>query len=363
MTGEVFDPTALAEQLLIREPIEADTSDIARFLAGKRVLVTGAGGSIGTPLAEMLVDLGSPGLVLLDHHENSLFHLRQRLLEHGRTPNASFLLADIRDRRKLSSVLRDHQPEVIFHLAAYKHVPLAEESPEQCVSNNILGAWYLFQEAQAAGVEKVVYPSTDKAVRPVNIYGATKRVVEEMLRVLSGSQGGTSLSAIRLVNVLGAHGGVIETFARQIREGHPLTVTDPGMTRYWISMREALYLLTSAAYSPASGNILILDIGEPVKVVSIAQRLWEIAGPRNEAFAVEYIGARPGERMTEYLYGDDEYAEPSGLPHLLQIHGKKSPARDLNAVACLMAEFENLVAENAREPLMELLYGSVPGER
>lgn len=329
--------------LLERALLAPDTRAAEDFLAARRLLITGAAGSIGSALSERLVRLAPPALVLLDHHENSLFQLSQRLraTRPAGQPEPTLVLADVRDPERSGAVLRRYRPEVVFHLAAYKHVPLGEAQPAAYVANNVLGTWHLLMAARETGVEALVYPSTDKAVAPVNTYGATKRIVERMLRALA-QEAGPRLVAARLVNVLGARGGVIEKFARQIGEGRPLTVTDPGMTRYWITEREALDYLILAAQLGPRGGVLTLDLGRPVRVVEVARRLWELLGPPGEPFTPRYIGAYPGERLDEFLYGPDEEARPSGIPNVLEVRapGGEGPAE----LARLVDELAALVA-------------------
>lgn len=360
MSGELFDLAPLVERLLGRQSIGGDCSSMEAFLAGQRILVTGAGGSIGTALSEFLVGLHPACLVLLDHHENSLFQLRQRLMPRlGDDRSVRFILADIRDTRKMSKVLREYSPDTMFHLAAYKHVPLAEESPEEFVSINLLGTWRLLQEACNSGIRRVVYPSTDKAVNPPSIYGATKRMVEVMLQTLAAEKPDVWLTPVRLVNVVGAHGGVIEIFARQIREGRALTVTDGEMTRYWITMQEALYLLTQAAYAGKTSRPLILDLGQPVKLLEIARRAWETLGPPGEEMRVHFVGMRPGERLSEDLVDDGEYTVRTAVEGLLEVRSQVSRCFKVAQISEMLASLESLIEADATDDLRDVLFSYV----
>lgn len=361
MLADLFNQVHLIEQLLGRTMIEGDRSAANAFLTKHRILVTGAGGSIGSALTDYLVRLGPVELVLLDHHENSLFQLRQRLMQahHDAKTPMRFVLADVRDRRKMTAVLKEYSPEIIFHLAAYKHVPLAEESPEQFVSINVLGTWYLLEEARNAGVKKIVYPSTDKAVNPPSIYGATKRIVEVMLQAYAVENPGFDLTAVRLVNVLGANGSVIEIFARQIDDGRELTVTDPAMTRYWITMEEALYLLTQAAHLGRTGSILVLDLGAPLRVVDIAHKLWSILCSSEKECSIRYVGARPGERMAEYLYSDREFLARCGIDGILEVKSKEQKRQKLEGMAQLVVCLEELVNSDSKAELRDRLFSFV----
>ncbi|MDA8188170.1 MAG: SDR family NAD(P)-dependent oxidoreductase [Dehalococcoidales bacterium] len=352
-------------QLLGRALIEEDNSTAEEFLSRHRILVTGAGGSIGSALTEMLLHIGPSQLVLLDHHENSLFQLRQRVMAEGLCDHVPtrFILADVRDRRKIAAVLDELSPEIVFHLAAYKHVPLAEDSPEEFVSINVLGTWHLLAEARRVGVKKIVYPSTDKAVNPPSIYGATKKAVEIMLQAVAAEEPNTKLTAVRLVNVLGAHGGVIEIFERQIRSGRSPTITDPAMTRYWITLQEALYLLAQAAASNDSGNILVLDLGDPVKVADIALELWKMLRPANEEFRAQCIGMRPGERLSEYLVESGEFTAPTPSKGILQVKNRKPKRYSLAQMKDLIGALQELIDANAKAELRDRLFTFVQSAR
>ncbi len=309
-TGDL-DPLAGIDlhRLLERRPIPLDTGPAAEGLQGRCLLITGAGGSIGSALAELLLGFEPEELVLLEHHENSLFDLTQRLpAAHPGAP-VRFVLGDVRDRTKLARVFAAHRPQVVFHLAAYKHVPLGEENPDQAVAVNVLATLGVAREAMAAGVEKLVYTSTDKAVNPPSVYGATKRTAELILGALGQEQPGTSFRVVRLVNTLGAQGGVIRTFARQIRAGQPITITDEAMTRYWISMAEAIGFLALAAGRADLEGLLLLDMGQPVRLIEVARRLWGLLRPQ-EPFQSRCIGMRPGERLHEELSYPHEKLEP-----------------------------------------------------
>ncbi len=350
--SELFDNASFVEQVLGRKQIGGDDRAADAFLARQRILVTGAAGSIGSALTDYLVGLRPHSLILLDHHENSLFQMRQRLGQRsgGIDDSMHFILADVRNRRRIASVLRQYSPDVVFHLAAYKHVPLAEESPEEFVSINVLGAWHLLQEARAAGVKRIVYPSTDKAVNPPSIYGATKRIVETMFQAFATEEPRVQLSVVRLVNVLGAHGGVIEIFARQVAEGRELTVTDPKMIRYWITMQEAIYLLTRTAYAGNSGGITILDLGRPLTVLEIAQRVWQSLGPKGMEMPVRYVGMRPGERLVEDLTYAGEYTARAASEGLLEVEREIPRRYEVAQLAEIVATLGGLVdSENLGE--------------
>ncbi len=359
MTPGIWD-TLPIEGLLGREPWGRDLSELAPSLRAKRILITGAGGSLGAALARVLLTLGPASVVLLEYHENTFVELRQTL---GDLPGAEvfrFVLGDARDERRVSTLLADSTPDIVFHLAAYKHVPVAEEFPGEFVLANVLGTWRLALAAQKSGVGRLVYPSTDKAVNPTSFYGATKRVIEMMLQALAaGAQraSDTAFNTVRLVNVLGANGGVIQTFTRQIRAGEPVTITHPQMARYWMGMEESLFLLLYAACAEGTGHIFSPNCGQAVPVVEVARRLWRLLGKGSGELPVRFVGVRPGEKMAEELASDDEELVPTAHPGVRQVRGLTPaawPLRDLlQEIACL----EGLVSENRGTQLKEHLLG------
>ncbi len=288
------------------------------LIEGRRVLVTGAAGSVGTPLVHMLAGLQPAELQLLDHHEHTLFRLRVEMGSQTRVP-LRLWLADVRDRRKLDSLFREGRPEVVFHLAAYKHVPLGEENPDQTVEVNLAGTRAMIEASAAHGVDRFVYPSSDKAVNPPSVYGSTKRVAEE-LTLAAARQLPVALSVTRFVNIVGTRGSVIETLTAQIAAERPITLTDPGMTRYWITMPEATRLLVQTAAAPESGVVFMPDTGPAINLAEMARRLFDLltGGERAEC-PVQYIGARPGERMHEILLSENETAVPTPYAGILRV--------------------------------------------
>ena len=284
-------------RLLDRPEISLAEATLEEALRGKRILLTGAGGSIGSAMAHLLCANGVGSLVLLDSHEASLYHLLQALPEsanNGIRP----VLADVRDRRKLERTVREERPEIVFHLAAYKHVPLAEINPDQVIDVNLGGAMNIADLANRYEIPAVVYPSSDKAVEPPSIYGATKRIVELLWRSVAGDS--TRFKTIRLVNVVGTQGGVIDLFTRRIAAGQALYLTSPEALRYWITMNEALHLLVAASIVGTPSSPLILDLGPPMSMEETARRVIDsLAGEQN--VKVEVTGLRPGERLVELL--------------------------------------------------------------
>lgn len=316
---------AHAETLLGRPELQTDFGLAASFLRGRRLLVTGAGGSVGRALSLALAEFHPRSLVLLDHHEHSLFDLSRRL---GELPNGTpidYALTDVRNERKVRALFGEHRPEVVFHLAATKHVPLAEKFPDESVDVNVFGTLSLVRLATELATEVLLYTSSDKACNPPSLYGATKRLAETLVQQAAQSAS-RRFSVVRYVNILGSQGSVLETFADQLRRSQPMTITSPEMTRYWISMREAVWLITSAACWAESGRIYMLDARQEVTVVEMAQRVAGLLGfhqPQQLAFTQ----VRPGERLREELLGGSERFAPGPQPGVLVVNSDPAPQR------------------------------------
>ena len=305
-------------ELLERPEIRFDSAVLGDVVAGRRILITGAAGSVGRALARSVAAWRPESLVLLDWHEASLFHLDQQLASAGSLladVHPRYVLADVGDRRKLEHLLRRQPVDVIFHLAACKHVALGEANPDQAVRVNIGGTLGLVEVAAERQVSTVVYPSTDKAVAPSSLYGATKRIVERSLAAHAAFGRAPALRVARLVNVFGTQGSVIETFARKIRHGESLPITDRHMDRYWITMAEATSLLIAAAGRPRFEGIYLLDVGDPVLIVETTRKLYRLLHGGGEP-NLQIVGGRPGERLHEYLAYDDEDVRSTDLPGL-----------------------------------------------
>lgn len=306
------------ETLLGRAERELELDGPLAWLAGRTVLLTGAAGSVGSGLAPWLLARGVGRLVLVDNHEHTLFRLHSAL---GDDPRVVVSLADVRNMRKLRALLAAERPQVVIHLAAYKHVPLGESSADELVAVNVLATRDLLIEAAAAGVESFVYPSSDKAVCPPSAYGATKRLGELLTH---DAPAPLRASVVRFVNILGTRGSVIESFARQIAAGAPLGITDPRMTRFWMSIEEAAGLLALAAATAPAGGTWLLDPGEAVAVQEIGVRLAALLAPgASPRFSVQ--GTRPGERLTECLVAPTETLQPAGPRHLLAVVHRAEP--------------------------------------
>jgi FlaA1/EpsC-like NDP-sugar epimerase len=295
------------EDLLRRPPVEGDMREISFYLAGKTVVVTGAGGSIGSELSRQLARLGPQKLVLLDQSENDLFRIEWELKKDYPRLELYPLVRDIQDRPSLERVFISLRPQVVFHAAAYKHVPLMEANPEEAVKNNVMGSKNLLDLAARFGVERFVVISTDKAVKPSNVMGATKRAVEIYMQHQAHQNNACVFCAVRFGNVLGSRGSVVPIFKEQIAAGGPVTVTHPGMTRYFMTIPEAAQLVIQAGAFGKKGEIFVLDMGEPVKVVELARDMIVLSGLQpGKDIEIEFTGIRPGEKLTEELFSDKE---------------------------------------------------------
>jgi len=310
------------EDLLGREKVEIDFQAIRAFLNRKRVLITGAGGSIGSELTRTVLQFEPRSTALLDIDETELFYLMNRF--RGAATEIFPVMADIRDRAKIESVLADFRPEIILHAAAYKHVPILESYPEEAVKTNVLGTKVLGELALKFGVEKFVYISTDKAINPSSVMGATKRVGEEMLRILN-RRNGTKFISVRFGNVLGSRGSVIPVFADQIKRGGPVTVTHPEMKRYFMATSEAVLLVLEAAAIGEGGEAYILDMGEPIKILDLAREMIRLSGHEPDVdIPIVFSGLRPGEKLFEELLSAEEGSEPTEHARIFKARNPKT---------------------------------------
>ena len=310
------------EELLGRPSPPLELIGAEEQITGRRVAVTGAAGSVGAPLVRLLAKLCPAELLLLDHHEHTLFRLKQELGTRWPVP-IRWVLADVRDRRKLEALFRTVRPEVVFHLAAYKHVPLGEENPDQTANVNLGGTRALIETAADAGVARFVYPSSDKAVNPPSVYGSTKKIAEA-LTLAADSAFAPGFSVTRFVNIVGTRGSVIETLCAQVAARKPLTLTDPGMTRYWITMPEATRLLVQTGCAPMSGVVFMADLGPPLNLAEMARHLVRLVAPDLDDCPIQFIGARPGERMHEILLSATERTEPTAYPGIVRVVSSRS---------------------------------------
>ncbi|SDJ86991.1 polysaccharide biosynthesis protein [Natronincola ferrireducens] len=294
------------EDLLGRDPVVVDLEEISSYLANKVVLVTGGGGSIGSEICRQIANFQPSKLVLVDIYENNAYDIQNELRRNYPDLKLEVLIASVRDKKRLEEIFIVHQPQVVFHAAAHKHVPLMEASPQEAIKNNVFGTKNVAECAHDYGVEKFVLISTDKAVNPTNIMGATKRVAEMIIQSMDRISK-TEFVAVRFGNVLGSNGSVIPLFRRQIAEGGPVTVTDAEMTRYFMTIPEAVQLVIQAGAMAQGGEIFVLDMGEPVKIMDLARNLIRLSGFEPEVdIPIEIVGLRPGEKLYEELLMDEE---------------------------------------------------------
>ena len=282
------------EDLLHRDPIRLDTGGIRQFLSGKRIIVTGGGGSIGSELCRQIAKFDPQLLVILDHSENNLYHIELELRK--TRPNLQFypVIASIQDARRIDGVFKQVQPHVVFHAAAHKHVPMMEYNPGEAIKNNVFGTKIVAEAASRYQAEKFVLISTDKAVNPTNVMGATKRLAEMVIQSINETSS-TEFVAVRFGNVLGSAGSVVPLFKRQIAEGGPVTVTHPEMTRYFMTIPEACQLVLQAGHLGRGGQVMVLDMGEPVKIKQLAEDLIRFSGLEpGRDIEIQYVGLRPG---------------------------------------------------------------------
>jgi FlaA1/EpsC-like NDP-sugar epimerase len=304
------------EDLLGRAPIRLDRKAVQTHIEGNRVLVTGGGGSIGSELCKQIARFAVAELVIFERCEFNLYKIEQELRRAFPDLRLTALLGDVTDQAAVEWVIARCRPKVIFHAAAYKHVPLLQQQARQAVRNNVTGTRIVAEAAMAAGVEEFVLISTDKAVRPGNVMGATKRAAEMLVQSLNGVSG-TRFITVRFGNVLDSAGSVVPLFREQIRAGGPVTVTHPEVTRYFMTIPEACQLIMQAAAVGRGGEIFVLDMGEPVKISYLAEQMIRLSGKRpGEDIRIEYIGLRPGEKLTEELFLEHERPMPTEHPKL-----------------------------------------------
>jgi FlaA1/EpsC-like NDP-sugar epimerase len=307
------------EDLLPRRSVKVNIGEIARFLSDKVVLVTGAGGSIGGELCKQLSSFPLKKLVLLGKGENSIFHLEQELRDKSPSFPIELVIGDIRDREKMEYVFQQHRPNIVFHTAAHKHVPLMELNPDEAITNNVQGTRILAEIAMKTGVEKFIYISTDKAVNPTSVMGAAKRVGEMLMRYYQG-RSSTAFISVRFGNVLGSRGSVLEVFERQLNLGKPITITDPAMERYFMSIPEAVSLILKAGEMGKGGEVFVLDMGEQVKIIDLAKRYARLRGKILRDDDIIFVGRRPGEKLREELVEEGEQTSPTAHPLIININ-------------------------------------------
>lgn len=343
--------------LLRRSQVRAD-GVAAAFISGQVVLITGAGGSIGFELARQVARAAPTHLVMLGHGENSIFDAEASIRAAFPDLAISVIIADIRDGQRLARVFDETMPDIVFHAAAHKHVPLMEENPEEAVSNNIIGTRNVVNHAMRAGTQRFVLISTDKAVSPTSIMGATKRVAEAIVRH-AAQESGRAFVSVRFGNVLGSRGSVVNTFKKQIERGGPVTVTHPEMTRFFMTIPEAVHLVLQASGQGKGGELFVLNMGEPVRIVDLARDLIRLSGFSEGDIPVVFTGVRPGEKMAERLFGRGMTTRPTAHPDVLEVVGTElSPAVHLDEIVRRLA---NAAGCGDRAEIQLLLGQLVPG--
>jgi FlaA1/EpsC-like NDP-sugar epimerase len=342
------------EDLLRREPLQIDDKEVAEIIEGARVLITGAGGSIGSELCRQVIRYRPSRLIMLGHGENSLFNISNELKRVYSGVPLDVVVADVRDRARLETVFRRYHPNFVIHAAAHKHVPMMEDNIEDAVTTNVMGTQNVASVAEAYGVERLVYISTDKAVDPANVMGATKRFGETIVKQ-AGSRTGRPYLSVRFGNVLGSRGSVVPFFQRQIMQGGPVTVTHPEVTRYFMTIPEAVQLVLQAAALGTNGQVFVLNMGNPIKIVDLAQDLIERSGLRvNEDIEIVFTGLRPGEKLHERLFNDDEQPVPTKHNKILVAESSLAiEGRDYGMPPQLVDELIELARAGEEQALQE----------
>jgi FlaA1/EpsC-like NDP-sugar epimerase len=340
------------EDLLGREEVVLDTESIAEKLTNKTVLVTGAGGSIGSEICRQVSLFHPKKLILLGHGENSIYSIEMELKEKFKQGEIEFIteIADIQDEKKMMAVMGTYQPDVVYHAAAHKHVPLMEKNPEEAVKNNLIGTINVANAASWHMVNTFVMISSDKAVNPTSVMGSTKRLAEMIIQKMD-SESTTKFVAVRFGNVLGSRGSVIPLFKKQIENGGPVKVTHPDMVRYFMTIPEASRLVIQGGAIANGGEIFVLDMGEPVKIVDLATNLIKLSGYSIEEIGLEFSGIRPGEKLFEELLKEDEV-------HSVQIYPKiyvgKTSELYIKEIEDIISNLESLEKDELREKLVSL---------
>ncbi|HDR4707886.1 TPA: polysaccharide biosynthesis protein [Bacillus paranthracis] len=345
------------EDLLGREPIQLDDAGIGEKITGKTILVTGAGGSIGSEICRQVMKYRPAKIVLLGHGENSIYNIEMEMrVTYKDIVEITTEIADIQDRHKIFEIMKKHQPYIVYHAAAHKHVPLMERNPEEAVKNNIFGTKNVAEAADTFKVNTFVMVSTDKAVNPTNVMGATKRFAEMLVQHMASVSTSTRFVAVRFGNVLGSRGSVIPLFKKQIQKGGPVTVTHPDMIRYFMTIPEASRLVIQAGTLARGGELFVLDMGDPVKIVDLAKNLITLSGYSIEEIGIEFTGLRPGEKMYEELLNEGEIHPEQIFP---KIHIGKAVLMDQAILRQFMNDFEGISKEEIRERLLDIANNKV----
>ncbi|RDW20399.1 polysaccharide biosynthesis protein [Oceanobacillus chungangensis] len=348
------------EDLLGRDPVDMDIKSISEYINNKVVLVTGAGGSIGSEITRQISAFLPRQVILLGHGENSIYSIEMELHETFEDSQIEFIteIADIQDEEKMLSVMRKYQPNVVYHAAAHKHVPLMERNPEEAVKNNIIGTRNVATAASQNNVDIFVMISTDKAVNPTSVMGASKRLAEMIVQSMD-KESNTKFVAVRFGNVLGSRGSVIPLFKKQIEKGGPVTVTHPEMVRYFMTIPEASRLVLQAGSIANGGEIFVLDMGEPVKIDDLAKNLIKLSGNSIEDIGIEYTGIRPGEKLFEELLKDNEIHQDQVYP---KIYVGKTTELYIDDINQIIKNYLAIDADTLRKYLLDLANNEIVRE-
>ncbi|MFD1607126.1 polysaccharide biosynthesis protein [Oceanobacillus luteolus] len=342
------------EDLLGREPVKLDIDAISEYVTGNTVMVTGAGGSIGSEICRQLMRFTPKKILLVGHGEFSIYNIDMELRKTFGEEQTEIvpIIGDVKDRKRIFEIVGEHSPAIIYHAAAHKHVPLMEYNPHEAVKNNIIGTKNVAEAADRFNVNTFVLVSTDKAVNPTNVMGASKRIAEMVVQNMA-KKSKTKFVAVRFGNVLGSRGSVIPLFQKQIENGGPITVTHPDITRYFMTIPEASRLVVQAGTLAKGGEIFVLDMGEPVKIVDLAKNLIKLSGYSEDEIKIEYSGLRPGEKMFEELLGEDEV-----LPG--EVYEKIYVGRTVEVhpslIENLIESFREYNRVELKEKLMQIVY-------
>ena len=348
------------EDLLGREPVRFDNAEIMSFISGKKCLVTGGGGSLGSELVRQIAKYHPEQVVILDIYENNAYEIQQELvMDYGDELNVVTLIASVRDYDRMNAIFKEFKPDIVFHAAAHKHVPLMERSPMEAIKNNVIGTFNVATLAQFHNVKKFVMISTDKAVNPTNAMGASKRCCEMIIQYLSQQKEGvTEFVTTRFGNVLGSNGSVIPLFKKQIEQGKALTVTHPDIIRYFMTIPEAVSLVLEAAAIAQGGEIFVLDMGEPVRIVTLAENMIRMYGkiPYKEV-EIKFVGLRPGEKIKEELLMDEEGLRKTSNK---LIYIGKQIELDENEFICKLCDLRDAAKTNNVAASLAALHDIVP---
>ena len=350
------------EDLLGREPVELDIRGIEEQVTDKTILVTGAGGSIGSEIVRQIAKFQPRQILLLGHGENSIYTILEEVLER-KSDNIGYvpIIADVQNRKRMFEVFEKYRPDIVYHAAAHKHVPMMESNTREAVKNNVIGTKNTAEAACHFKSSKFVMISTDKAVNPPNVMGATKRMAEMIVQALDKGCRDTTLVAVRFGNVLGSRGSVVPKFKKQIQAGGPVTVTDPRMTRYFMTIPEASRLVIQASTLAEGGEVFVLDMGEPVKIVDLAKNMIRLCGFTENEIGIEFVGIRPGEKLYEELLKEEEI-------HPEQVYAKiyrgKVSESSLTAIEAQIRSFLTIDENDLKENLLKFIRqeNAGPGE-